>query len=84
MEEYLNRLNNLKTCYSQYSFEQVMAMENTQIQTLCLEERVQVIRDITSDRLVASNLVNERIRILHDRENQKVQSRREYLDKKFV
>jgi hypothetical protein len=84
MEDYLNNLNSLKACYEKQSFEQVMSLSKDEIRTLCVEERLKVIRDLTSDRLLTSNIIHERIRILQDRENAKVQNRREALDKKFL
>lgn len=84
MENYLNNLSNLKACYERNSFEQVMTMNKEQIRTLCLDEKIKVIRDVTSDRLLASNLITERIIVLHDRENDKIKARRELLDKKFL
>ena len=83
MEEYLKNLNSLKSCYEKHSYEQVIALDNDEVKKLCLEERVKVIRDLTSERLLTSNLIQERIKILHDRESAKVQSRRDVLDKKF-
>lgn len=84
MEDYLNNLNDLKACYERVPFNQVMSLENDQLKNLCLQERLKVIRDITSDKLLTTNLINERIRILHERENARIQSRREVLDKKFA
>lgn len=84
MEDYLNKVNNLKACYEKHSYEQVMAMNNQELRALCSEERLQVIRDLFSDRLTTSSLIPERFRILNERENAKVQNRRDFLDKRFV
>ena len=83
MENYLENINNLKACYQQYSFDQVMNMKKEEIRYLCINEKIKTIRNITSDSLLTSNLIHERIRILHDREKKNVEKRRELLDKKF-
>ena len=83
MEDYLNNLNNLKACYEKFQFNEIMSLSNQELRTLCTEERLHVIRDLTSEKLLTNNLINERIRILHDRESANVQRRREFLDKKF-
>ena len=84
MENYLNLTNALKSCYEKYNYDQVLKLESKDLKFLCLSERKNVIDVIMSDKLTATLLVNERLRILHERENQKVKDRREYLDKIFV
>lgn len=83
MEDYLNNLKNLRACYEKFQFNEIMSLNNQELRALCSEERLNVIRDLTSEKLLTNNLINERIKILHERERANIQNRRDYLDKKF-
>jgi hypothetical protein len=81
MENYLDELHELKKCYEKYSFEEVMKLNK--LKYLCSDQKVKVITNLFGEDLLMSNLIKERINILHQREKEKIDKRREFLDNKF-
>ena len=83
MEAFLNKVNALKDCYSQYSYDDVMKLDKRAIQTLCLKQKLDLNEHLHSDKMTTRNIVLERLSILRDLNHQEKQQRLEFLNQTF-
>ncbi len=83
MEEFLNRVHALRDCYSQYSYEQVMAMEKRSVQTLCLKEKISLNEHLHSDQMKTKNVTLERLNIIQEQTAHEKAQRLEFLTTQF-
>lgn len=84
MEEFLNRVHALKNCYSQYSYEQVMAMDKRSVQTLCLNEKLSLNEHLHSEQMKTKNVTLERLNIIKEQTAQEKAKRLEFLTAQFA
>lgn len=83
MEEFLNRVHALKDCYSKYSYEDVINMDKKGIQTLCLNEKIELNEHLHSDKMRTKNITLERLNIIKEQTAEQKTQRLEYLNHAF-
>lgn len=83
MEGFLNKIHALKDCYSQYSYESVMAMDKRSVQTLCLKEKITLNEHLHSDQMKTKNVTLERLNIINEQTAQEKAQRLEFLTAQF-
>lgn len=80
MEEFLNAYNKTKTCFESKNLGSLMGQDPVQTRHECFNEKKELIGILMSDKLLTTNLINERLNILTERTNKIAQTRRSFLD----
>jgi len=80
MENFLTAVHKAKECFEKYNYEAVSKLDQKASKHLCLKERSQVVSLLMSDNLLTSNLITERLNILHERAQNLTNQRRAFLD----
>ncbi len=80
MEDFLNTLNEAKKCYESFTFEDTYKLSKEEKRLQCIEHKVKLAKIVNSDQLLTSNLINERILILQEKQKNQSDSRRKFLD----
>jgi len=80
MESFLAASHELSKCFNQYNVEQAMNMSKQEHQTLCLDEKIKLNSILFSNQLLTSNLINERLNVLEQREKEATNARRKFVE----
>jgi len=80
MENFLTAVNNAKSCFEKNNLGDLMNNDRKQILHLCYNERKNLASILMSDHLLTSNLIRERINVLHERAENMTAQRRVFLD----
>ena len=80
MEELLTKVNLLNKCMQKYSQADVNKMSKTQIDHMCLDEKIAFDSHLFSEKMQMKNLIPERIEIMQAKELKKINDRRAYMD----
>mmetsp|Transcript_21499 Transcript_21499/g.22333 ORF Transcript_21499/g.22333 Transcript_21499/m.22333 type:complete len:81 (+) Transcript_21499:1039-1281(+) len=80
MQNFFDSLNELNTCYNKYSKEDVKNMTTSDFNSVCLQEKFKVAQNLFSDSMDTKNLINERLDIIKERNEDNLVLRRKLLD----
>ncbi len=81
MQELLNKLHATKECFEKTSSEEVKNMNNTTLLNLCLNEKIAYIEQL--NKMNNRMMINERLDILSEKQNNHAESTRDYLNSQF-
>lgn len=80
MEDFLNQLNETKTCYDNYKYDDLKNKSQAQLNELCFDQRKVLLTTLFSGKLSTTNIVKDRIALIEERKKEQIVERRKFLD----
>jgi len=83
MEQFLNTVHSAKACFEKHNLNAVMNMNTEEAKHLCFQERKNLAAVLMSDKLLTTNLIKERLNVIHENRNVQAEARKQFLDAKL-
>lgn len=80
MEAFIKATQDLKSCFDKSSYEDSYNLNSSQMQKQCIDEKVRLAEIVFGDKILAHNVIDERIEILKQKKMDSVNQRKRFIE----